>query len=90
MTVTVSTDDTRGGPMAGDDAVAEVEALGAALRRVKDEVGRVVFGQEAVIDEILITLLCGGHALLVGVPGLAKTRLVETLSLIHISEPTRR
>lgn len=82
MTVTVSTDDNSGGPMAGDDAVAEVEALGAALRRVKDEVGRVVFGQEAVIDEILITLLCGGHALLVGVPGLAKTRLVETFGSV--------
>ncbi|WP_173978680.1 MoxR family ATPase [Magnetospirillum sp. UT-4] len=45
-------------------------------------VGRVIFGQDAVIDETLITLLAGGHALLIGVPGLAKTRLVQTLGVV--------
>ncbi|MGE5545564.1 MAG: AAA family ATPase [Solirubrobacterales bacterium] len=45
-------------------------------------IGRVIFGQDRVIDETLITLLAGGHALLIGVPGLAKTRLVQTLGTV--------
>jgi MoxR-like ATPase len=42
---------------------------------VRQEIGRVIFGQERVVDETLITILAGGHVLLVGVPGLAKTLL---------------
>ena len=42
----------------------------------------MIFGQDEVIDQTLITLLSGGHVLLVGVPGLAKTRLVETLGIV--------
>src|SRR5215472_10393027 len=53
------------------DLVAEVESLGARLSLVRE-----------VIEQALITLLCGGHTLLIGVPGLAKTRLVETLGTI--------
>ncbi|MFQ5953952.1 MAG: AAA family ATPase [Kiloniellales bacterium] len=49
---------------------------------VRERVGRMIFGQQAVIDLSLITLLSGGHALLIGVPGLAKTRLVETLGTV--------
>ncbi len=52
------------------------------LARMKDEIGRVIFGQEKVVEEVLIALLAGGHALLVGVPGLAKTRLAETLGTV--------
>jgi len=62
--------------------LAEVEALGARLALVRDRIGRVIFGQREVVDQALITLLAGGHALLIGVPGLAKTRLVETLGTI--------
>jgi MoxR-like ATPase len=62
--------------------VAEVEKLGERLRQVRDRIGRVIFGQTQVIDNSLITLLGGGHALLIGVPGLAKTRLVETLGAV--------
>jgi MoxR-like ATPase len=62
--------------------VAEVEALGARLARVREEIGRVIFGQEQVIDRVLVTLLSGGHVLLVGVPGLGKTKLVETLAVV--------
>jgi MoxR-like ATPase len=62
--------------------VAEVEALGAQLAQVRERIGRVIFGQQAVVDQALITLLAGGHTLLVGVPGLAKTRLVETLGQV--------
>ncbi|NOG72942.1 MoxR family ATPase [Roseicella sp. DB1501] len=62
--------------------VAEVEALGERLHRVRQAVGRVIFGQEEVVEHTLITLLSGGHALLVGVPGLGKTKLVETLGTV--------
>ena len=62
--------------------VAEVDQVGQRLAEVKRRIGEVIFGQQQVIDETLITLLAGGHALLIGVPGLAKTRLVETLGTV--------
>ena len=64
------------------DIVAEVEALGERLRLVRERIGEVIFGQREVIEQALITLLSGGHALLIGVPGLAKTKLVETLGTV--------
>src|SRR5580692_9612433 len=70
---------------AGFDAqtiLNEVEALGTRVSAVRSALGRVIFGQEEVIDQTLITLLSGGHALLVGVPGLGKSRLVETLGTV--------
>jgi MoxR-like ATPase len=60
----------------------QVEATIDRFSRVRTEIGRAIFGQERVIEESLITLLSGGHVLLVGVPGLAKTRLVETLGVV--------
>jgi MoxR-like ATPase len=67
---------------ASGDLVAEVEALGERLSLVRERIGEVIFGQQEVVEQALITLLSGGHALLIGVPGLAKTRLVETLGTI--------
>src|SRR5205807_5882127 len=64
------------------DLVAEVEALGERLSLVRERIGEIIFGQREVVEQALITLLSGGHALLIGVPGLAKTRLVETLGTI--------
>jgi MoxR-like ATPase len=64
------------------ELVAKVEALGDRLRLVRERIGEVIFGQREVVEQALITLLSGGHALLIGVPGLAKTRLVETLGTI--------
>ena len=64
------------------DLAAEIDALGQRLAAVRERIGRVIFGQREVIDQALITLLAGGHALLIGVPGLAKTRLVETLGTV--------
>jgi MoxR-like ATPase len=72
-------------PIAREQAralVADVENLGARLAHVRERIGRVIFGQQSVVDQALITLLAGGHTLLVGVPGLAKTRLVETLGIV--------
>jgi MoxR-like ATPase len=57
----------------------------AALERVaaaRSSIGTVIFGQAQVVEEALVTLLAGGHGLLVGVPGLAKTKLVDTLGAV--------
>ncbi|HRD76663.1 MAG TPA: MoxR family ATPase [Hyphomicrobiaceae bacterium] len=62
-----------------DNIVERVEAAGERIHRVHKAVSAVIFGQDQVIERTLVTLLSGGHALLVGVPGLAKTLLVETL-----------
>ena len=67
----------------GVEAIAaRVKRLGGKLQEMRDAVGEVIFGQDHVIELTLITLLSGGHALLIGVPGLAKTRLVETLGQV--------
>jgi MoxR-like ATPase len=65
-----------------DEVYNQIEQVGEQLVRVRTSIGRVIFGQTEVVDETLITLLAGGHLLLVGVPGLAKTLLVETLGTV--------
>jgi len=67
---------------ASRQAVAMAERAASTLGRVRASVGKVIFGQEPVIEQTLVTLLAGGHGLLIGVPGLAKTRLVETLGIV--------
>ena len=62
--------------------VAEAEAAVERIAAAKAEIGRVIFGQESVVERTLVTLLAGGHGLLVGVPGLAKTKLVATLGTV--------
>jgi MoxR-like ATPase len=64
------------------DLVAEIEALGQRLAQAKVSINRRFIGQEKVVDLVLAAMLCGGHALLVGLPGLGKTRLVDTLSTV--------
>ena len=59
-----------------------VERLAEQLAAVRSAVARVIFGQRSVVDETLVTLIAGGHVLLIGVPGLGKTRLVETLGTV--------
>jgi MoxR-like ATPase len=63
-------------------AAAHVERAAATLGKVRAAVGEAIFGQDAVIEQALVTLLAGGHGLLIGVPGLAKTKLVETLGIV--------
>ena len=65
-----------------DSIVREVEHAVVRLAAVREAVGRVIFGQREVVDQVLITMLAGGHGLLVGLPGLAKTRLVEALGVV--------
>jgi MoxR-like ATPase len=62
-------------------AVADPAAAGAAARRILDEVERVVLGQEDVLRHMLIVILAGGHGLIEGVPGTAKTLAVRSLGL---------
>lgn len=62
--------------------VAEIEALGARLAEAKLSINRKFIGQDKVVDQVLAAMLCGGHALLVGLPGLGKTMLVDTLSTV--------
>jgi len=64
------------------DLVSEIEALEIKLQEAKSSITRRFIGQERVVDLTLTALLCGGHALLIGLPGLGKTRLVETLSTV--------
>ena len=59
-----------------------IEGLGAKLAEAKGSINRRFIGQERVVDLVLASMLCGGHALLVGLPGLGKTRLVDTLSTV--------
>ncbi|MCA3446377.1 MAG: MoxR family ATPase [Rhodobacter sp.] len=67
---------------APQDLVAEIEVLGQRLAQAKISINRRFIGQEQVVDLVLAAMLCGGHALLVGLPGLGKTRLVDTLSTV--------
>jgi MoxR-like ATPase len=61
--------------------VRAADTTATHARAARAAIGAVIFGQEQVIDRALITILSGGHALLVGVPGLAKTKLVETMGV---------
>src|ERR1700750_1023813 len=75
--------------MAGADSVEKLEdvivrsaeQVAGQIRSARDAISSVIFGQERVVENTLVTILSGGHALLIGVPGLAKTKLVETLGV---------
>src|SRR5581483_905014 len=65
-----------------DMIVRAAETTAGHLRAAKEAIGAVIFGQDKVIEQALITVLCGGHALLIGLPGLAKTKLVDTMGTV--------
>src|SRR5690606_10741908 len=58
----------------------EVATLTGRLKDLKQEIGKVIIGQEETVEQLLITFLAGGHALLEGVPGLAKTLMIRSLA----------
>src|SRR3990167_1459358 len=70
-------------------ALADIERLGSQLRAARTAIGKVIYGQQDVIDQTLVALLSGGHLLLIGVPGLAKTKLVDTLGIVLRMETKR-
>ncbi|MCB1114817.1 MAG: AAA family ATPase, partial [Chlamydiia bacterium] len=63
-----------------DTLAPEVKAAARKLQKVKDEIGEVIVGQKNLVESLLIALLADGHILLEGLPGLAKTLAVTTLS----------
>ncbi len=66
--------------------VEAVDALAEAYQEIKKQIGQIIVGQEEVVENVLISIFCDGHSLLVGVPGLAKTLLVKTLAdALHLS-----
>src|SRR5438876_1225957 len=65
---------------ANDNDVRMLEQLRGAHKQLRDEIGKVIIGQENVLDQLLMAIFCRSHALLVGVPGLAKTLMVSTLA----------
>jgi len=71
------------------ELINKIDQLGNQVVKARNAIARVIFGQRRVVDETLITLLSGGHLLLIGVPGLGKTRLVETLGTVFGLEERR-
>ncbi len=69
-------------PQDAERIIAETDATVARIRAAREAIGKVIYGQESVVERTLITILAGGHGLLIGVPGLAKTKLVETLGIV--------
>ena len=69
-------------PADAERIIAETDAAVARIRAARAAIGKVIYGQESVIERALVTILAGGHGLLIGVPGLAKTKLVETLGTV--------
>src|SRR5215470_2576564 len=67
----------------------EMESIGKRLEQVRRNIGQVIFGQEQTVEQSLISILAGGHVLLIGVPGLAKTKLVDCLGRV-LGLDTRR
>ncbi|MEO1745551.1 MAG: AAA family ATPase, partial [Pseudomonadota bacterium] len=65
-----------------EEVVKQAEAALSDIANMKSQIGRVIFGQETVVERSIVAILSGGHALLVGVPGLAKTKLVDTLGTV--------
>ncbi len=80
MSLTETRDDAAPAQWARDLA-ADIEATADRLKTLRAGIGRVIFGQETVVEQTLVSILAGGHVLLIGVPGLAKTKLVETLGI---------
>ncbi|RLQ88353.1 AAA family ATPase [Notoacmeibacter ruber] len=73
---------TEPGTMTEEEMLASAESALADIDEIKRAVGEIIFGQETVVERTLVAVLAGGHTLLVGVPGLAKTLLVETLGAV--------
>ena len=77
------------GTLRGEADVAEADRLTPVLQQIRQAIGNIVLGQDAVIEQVLVTVLSGGHALLIGAPGLGKTLLVNTASKVLGLEATR-
>src|SRR5580700_7919233 len=68
-----------GAPATASDLEA-IQRLGAARKKLKEEIAKVIVGQEHIVDDLLTALFARGHCLMIGVPGLAKTLMVRTIA----------
>ncbi len=82
MSATITQGGDRGSQGGDEAAIADMEQVADLVQKAKTAIEKVIYGQSLVVEESLITLLAGGHVLLIGVPGLAKTRLVQTLGTV--------
>jgi MoxR-like ATPase len=82
-------DNATGAAINSEALIDALDRLGHDLSSARAAVGQFIFGQDSVVDETLITLLAGGHLLLIGVPGLGKTKLVETLGAVFGLDSSR-
>ena len=63
-----------------DDELATLQKLGEARQRLKQEIAKIIIGQEQIVDDVLTAIFARGHCLMIGVPGLAKTLMVKTIA----------
>jgi MoxR-like ATPase len=70
----------KAGPQATEDDLEAIARLGEARKKLKQEIARVIVGQEHIVDDLLTALFARGHCLMIGVPGLAKTLMVRTIA----------
>jgi len=82
VSATITQGGDRGSQGGDEAAIADMEQVADLVQKAKTAIEKVIYGQSLVVEESLITLLAGGHVLLIGVPGLAKTRLVQTLGTV--------
>ncbi len=82
MSATQTSAADAGDKTADTDIVARAESAAARLAEARSAIGEIIYGQDTVVDQALITVLSGGHGLLIGVPGLAKTKLVDTMGTV--------
>src|SRR6476659_9443489 len=78
--VGTKTNPLMGGPSASASDLEAIARLGAARKKLKEEIAKVIVGQEHVVDDLLTALFARGHCLMIGVPGLAKTLMVRTIA----------
>ncbi|MGH7174676.1 MAG: AAA family ATPase, partial [Gemmataceae bacterium] len=77
---TLSTNPLMTGPAASANDLEAIANLGEARKKLKEQIARVIVGQEHIVDDLLTALFARGHCLMIGVPGLAKTLMVRTIA----------
>src|SRR3954453_21085016 len=80
MSVAASRNPLLAGATASASDLEAIQRLGAARKKLKEEIAKVIVGQEHVVDDLLTALFARGHCLMIGVPGLAKTLMVRTIA----------
>jgi MoxR-like ATPase len=80
MAVTTKANPLKAGVQATEDDLEAIARLGEARKKLKQEIARVIVGQEHIVDDLLTALFARGHCLMIGVPGLAKTLMVRTIA----------